>query len=175
MNYQYDIEHRNTREHFNCDMLSRLPKRVASSAETRDICTDIFSLMVSEALLEANVVAQETNKGPILGNVLDFTLNGWLQHLECEGDLQAYRRCRDELIVELGCVTWGPRVAIPTRLRDNVMSILHSTHIGSTGMKSLARSYIYWPRPHTQIEEIARTCETCGRYDNNMPHGVDHL
>ena len=59
--------------------------------------------------------------------------------------------------------------------RLDVMSILHSTHIGSTGMKSLARSYIYWPRPHTQIEEIARTCETCGRYDNHMPHVVDHL
>ena len=41
-------------------------------------------------------------------------------------------------------------------------------------MKSLARSYVYWPRLDTQIEDTARTCETCGKYGKNLPKLVDH-
>ena len=174
MNYQFTIEYRNTKDHANCDMLSRLPKRVAPTVETRDICNEIFAVMVSETMLDSKVVALETKKDPILSKVLDYTLNGWPKQLKCEGDLQAYWRRRDELTVEMGCVTWGSRVAIPTKLRDYVMGVLHSTHIGSTSMKSLARSYIYWPRLDAQIEDTARMCETCGRFGNNMPRVVDH-
>ena len=75
---------------------------------------------------------------------------------------------------ELGCLTWGARVVIPAKLRSTVMAILHSTHIGVSGMKSLARSYVYWPRLDTQIEDTARTCETCGKYGKNLPKIVDH-
>ena len=39
-------------------------------------------------------------------------------------------------------------MVIPVKLRDTVIRILHSTHIGMSGMKSLARSYVYWPQ-HT--------------------------
>ena len=174
MNYQYDIEYRNTKEHANADMLSRLPKTVTHSVKEKNEFADMFALTMSEALLDAELVASETKKDPILSKVMEYTLNGWPKNLKCEGDLRAFWSRRDELSQELGCLTWGARVVIPAKLRSTVMAILHSTHIGVSGMKSLARSYVYWPRLDTQIEDTARTCETCGKYGKNLPKIVDH-
>ena len=174
MNYQYDIEYRNTKDHSNADMLSRLPRTIKHSVPEKDEVADVFALTMSESLLDAEDVARETRADPILSKVLNFTLNGWPQNLKCEGDMRAFWSRRDELSHELGCLTWGARVVIPVKLRSTVMKILHSTHIGVSGMKSLARSYVYWPRLDTQIEDTARTCETCGKYGKNLPKVVDH-
>ena len=174
MNYKYEIEYRNTKNHANADMLSRLPKTVVHSTKGNDEIADMFALTMSETLLNAELVASETKKDPILSKVLEYTLNGWPKNLKCEGDLKAFWSRRDELSHELGCLTWGARVVIPVKLRSTVMAILHSTHIGVSGMKSLARSYVYWPRLDTQIEDTARTCETCGKYGKNLPKIIDH-
>ena len=121
MNYQYDIQYRNTKDH-------------ANAVRERDEFGDIFALTMSETLQD-----------PILSKVIEYTLNGWPKNLKCDGDLKAFWTRTDELSHELGCRTWGARVVIPAKLRSTVMDILHATHIGVTGMKSLARSYVYWP------------------------------
>ncbi|XP_063677789.1 uncharacterized protein K02A2.6-like [Bolinopsis microptera] len=174
MNYQYDIQYRNTKEHLNADMLSRLPRQVAHPVVAKNEFADMFTLTLSETLLNAELVANETRKDPILSKVMDYTLNGWPKNLKCEGDLKAFWSRRDELSHELGCLTWGARVVIPVKLRGTVMNILHATHIGVTGMKSLARSYVYWPRLDTQIEDTARTCEACAKHGKILTKIVDH-
>ncbi|KAL5258791.1 hypothetical protein ACHWQZ_G009300 [Mnemiopsis leidyi] len=134
MNYKYEIEYRNTKNHANADMLSRLPKTVVHSTKGNDEIADMFALTMSETLLNAELVASETKKDPILSKVLEYTLNGWPKNLKCEGDLKAFWSRRDELSHELGCLTWGARVVIPVKPRSTVMAILHSTHIGVSGI-----------------------------------------
>ncbi|XP_063690927.1 uncharacterized protein LOC134823403 isoform X1 [Bolinopsis microptera] len=134
MNYQYDIQYRNTKDHANADMLSRLPKSVTHPVRERDEFGDMFALTMSETLLNAELVANDTRKDPILSRVLEYTLNGWPKNLKCDGDLKAFWTRRDELSHELGCLTWGARVVIPAKLRSTVMDILHATHIGVTGI-----------------------------------------
>ena len=104
-NYQYDIEYRTTKDHANCDMLSRLPKEVRHPTVVKDDCLDMFSLTVSEAMLNAELVARETKKDPILSKVFCYILEGWPDNLKCEGELASFWSRRDELTVELGCVT----------------------------------------------------------------------
>ena len=45
-----------------------------------------------------------------------------------------------------GCVLWGSRVVVPPQGRKVVLQDLHETHPGASRMKSLARSYIWWPK-----------------------------
>ncbi|KAL5257887.1 hypothetical protein ACHWQZ_G012736 [Mnemiopsis leidyi] len=113
---------------------TRLPKTVVHSTKGNDEIADMFALTMSETLLNAELVASETKKDPILSKVLEYTLNGWPKNLKCEGDLKAFWSRRDELSHELGCLTWGARVVIPVKLRSTVMAILHSTHIGVSGI-----------------------------------------
>ena len=174
MNYQYDIQYRNTKDHANADMLSRLPRPVKHDGTETSELSDMFALTMSETLLNAELVANHTRKDPILSKVLEYTLNGWPKNLQCDGDLKTFWNRRDELSHELGCLTWGARVIIPVKLRDTVMNILHATHIGVAGMKSLARSYVYWPRIDTHIEDTARTCETCAKHGKNLTKIVNH-
>ena len=74
-----------------------------------------------------------------------------------------------ELTVDHDCLMWGYRVVIPVKLRKAVLSQLHSNHLGITKMKSLARSYFWWPEMDQQIEEIASNCGTCNQFRNNPP------
>ena len=45
--------------------------------------------------------------------------------------------------------------------REEVLNILHDTHPGIVKMKSLARSYVWWPKMDTNLEEKVKSCATC--------------
>ena len=38
------------------------------------------------------------------------------------------------------------RVVIPSCLQVKLLEVLHSTHIGTSRMKSLARQFVWWPK-----------------------------
>ena len=53
---------------------------------------------------------------------------------------------KDKLTVHCGVLMLGQRVVIPVKLRDQVLTELHEGHLGIVKMKSLTRSYIWWPK-----------------------------
>ena len=59
--------------------------------------------------------------------------------------LRPYSRRKDELTTEQGCLLWGSRVIIPVRLHSKLLEDVHSGHPGIVRMKSIARSYFWWP------------------------------
>ena len=172
-NYDYEIQYRNTKLHGNCDMLSRLPRAVTHSSE-KDECAELFSLSMQESMLDAELVARETRKDAVLSKVLSFTLNGWPPNIKPDGEMRAYCSRKDEISVELGCLMWGARVIIPSKLRKHVLNLLHVTHMGMAGTKSLARSYAWWSNLDSDIETMVRACETCSRHGKSMPKLQDH-
>ena len=64
---------------------------------------------------------------------------------------------RDELSTEAGCLLWGTRVIIPSKLRETVLSELHQGHPGVSAM----RSYLWWPNLDKDLETTARSCLSC--------------
>ena len=173
LNYDFEISYRATQDHSNCDMLSRLPRAVKHSKEEDEVAVT-FALNLEDTCIDAETVAKETKKDPVLSKVLVYILDGWPKKLESGGEMIEYWNKRNELSVEIGCITWGSRVVVPTKLRSYVMNLLHSTHIGMVGMKNLARSYVYWPNLNSQIEEVAKCCSSCGQYGNSLPKLTDH-
>ena len=66
-------------------------------------------------------------------------------------------------------------MVIPSKLREHVLEILHSTHVGIVGMKSLARSYVWWHKMDNQIEEmITKRCSVCNKHGKSLPKLLDH-
>ena len=174
MNYDYEIEYRNTKQHANCDALSRLPKAVKHEEEEDD-CANVFSVSMEEVLLDASLVAAETRKDHVLSKVLLYIMEGWPVKLENPSlELTEMSKRKLELSVELGCITWGTRVVVPNRLRKTVLEMLHLTHVGMTGMKMLARSYVWWPNLNGDIEALVKTCSSCNKHGKSLPSLEDH-
>ena len=52
--------------------------------------------------------------------------------------------------------------------------MLHSTHIGISRMKSLARQYVWWPKIDCDIEAKVKGCSTCAVSGPDPPPTVLH-
>ena len=46
------------------------------------------------------------------------------------------------------------------------MEVLHSTHPGVSRMKTLARSYVWWPSRDSDIEKRVKNCHLCQQHLN---------
>ena len=72
-----------------------------------------------------------------------------------------YADKQTELSVDKGCLMWGGRVIIPEKMRPDVLQLLHSTHMGASMMKNMARRYVWWPRMDSEIDTLSQTCQSC--------------
>ena len=65
---------------------------------------------------------------------------------------------KDELSVSDLVLLWGSRVIVPPKVQGRDFDVLHSTHPGISCMKSLARSYVWWPGMDAEIENHVKNC-----------------
>ena len=171
--YDYDIEYKSSKSHANCDGLSRLPYSHGEELPDSD-SAEIYNLSQLDSLpVCANDVKRETRRDPTLSKVLDFTMNGWTYKLQDEILKPFYMR-RHELSVQNGCLMWGIRVIIPIKLRNKMLDELHVRHIGIVKMKELSRSFFWWPKLDSDIEQLARKCSGCQIHQKAPPKASLH-
>ena len=65
------------------------------------------------------------------------------------------------MTLEANCLMWGIRAIIPAKLQQRVLSELHIDHPGISKMKSLARSYVWWPNLNQDIKCLVKSCSPC--------------
>ncbi|XP_059351622.1 uncharacterized protein K02A2.6-like [Daphnia carinata] len=63
--------------------------------------------------------------------------------------------------VNANCLFFGHRIVIPQVLQHRVLTMLHEGHPGSTRMKVLARSYVYWHNIDQDIVDLVGRCTRC--------------
>ena len=100
--------------------------------------------------VNATQIRQWTARDPLVSQVREMVLQGWEVDTE---ELRPYRRKKDELSVQDGCLLWGKRVVVPLAGRS---AVLDESHPGVARMKSLGRSYV-WCR--ASIKTSKRKCE----------------
>lgn len=115
------------------------------------------------------VVARETRKDKVLGEVSRYISKGWLKQKIIPETLWAFEARKDESRIEQDCIMWGYRVVIPETLKDAVIKELHATHSGVVKMKAIARSFFWWPKIDADIENVARTCHDCAELRDEPP------
>ena len=144
--YSYTIKYRPGKEIANADALSRLSPLAQTTSSDR-MPGDLLHLLahLSTTCLDATEIKQHTDKDPILSKVRRYILSGW-QIPETTSELQPYITRQNELSVLQGCILWGARVVIPKSCQALVLQELHEVHQGMSKMKSLSRSYVWWPR-----------------------------
>lgn len=158
--FNYDIEYKNTKRHTNVDGLSRMPVQSCEDPENVD-AEDIFHISHFETLpVTSAVIARETRRDRVLSRVYDQVANGWNDANDDEL-LKPFFNRKSEITLHQGCLLWGIRVIVPTKLRSRIQDLLHEGHPGVVRMKAVARSYVWWPGIDGQIEQTVKRCDGC--------------
>ena len=171
--FNYEIRYRTSKENANADCLSRLPdtnvKPDGCEPENVSVCH------VEMLPTTHDELRNTTRKDPVLSRVLRHTLDGWPKQLPAEdSDLKPFFTRRTEITIERGILMWGMRIIIPHKMQQAVLAELHEGHLGVVKMKSIARSYVWWPRVDQHIEESTKRCGTCQVVQNQPPQTSLH-
>ena len=86
----------------------------------------------------------------MLQQVISFVSTQWRKRVD--GDLKQLHQRRASFAVVNRYFMFANRVIIPPPFRNRILKQFHSGHPGISRMKSIARSYVYWPSMDTDIE-----------------------
>ena len=159
--YNFDLLHKSGKLLFAADALSRLPSvKTCESTPVPADWTMLVNFLDGTPTTCANI-RQETAIDPTLAKVFKYTESGWPSKSPKDPVLAPFWVKREELSLQDGCVLWGTRVVVPPKLRQSILNELHADHAGSSRMKELARSYVWWPKLDSDLEKLCSSCETC--------------
>ena len=67
----------------------------------------------------------------------------------------------DQLSTDEGLLLMGPRIVIPSCLREEYLQRLHQGHLSATKVQQNARQHLYWPGLDADIADYTRRCQEC--------------
>ena len=153
------IVHKPGAEIGNADFLSRLPLQASGGPlYPEPVGVHLLEAQLPDALTAAKI-AEETEKDPLLGKILDWTVNGWPAAAPVEAT--PYAQKKDSISTLNGCLLYADRVIIPPSLRSQVIDLIHATHPGITCSKAIAESIAWWPRINADVSNAVKFCQQC--------------
>lgn len=176
--FNFNIVYKPTKQHTNADYCSRIPNRGSPSTinsltskegrNERDDFEDFALHQIQQLPVRAENIACETRKDVSLGKIM--------QLLEAGRDLAraGYKSPESKYTLTANCLLFEHRVVIPTVFRQAILNDLHVAHLGVVKMKSLARSFVYWPGIDSDIEQAVRSCKDCARQGPTPPKFNSH-
>ena len=175
LGYDFDIQYRQTDSFGQADALSRLISNHTTVNEDSVVAAilspdDPASIVLSNAVRALPVTAADVQKAtrtdPTLWKAINFTRTKW-PSTKFEGDIKHLANRRESLCVVNDCLMFHDRVVIPATLRAQLLRQFHSGHPGISRMKSIARSYAYWPNMDRDIEVYVKKCAQCQQAAKN--------
>lgn len=113
-----------------------------------------------------NSIRTATQEDKALQILIDTIHRGWpTDKRDTDGDIRPYFSFQDELSSQDGLVFRGERVVVPTTMRQEIITRLHSTHLGVEGCLRRARECVYWPGMNEQIKTYVTKCDICRSVD----------
>ena len=138
--FDYELQYVKGCNNRGADGLSRLPLGIDNkSIETE---TDYFNFIIEDRLpIDSQHIRKEIRFNFMFSKIFGYVRNGWPSKVD--ENLKPYFVRSLELSIEQDLLMWGYQVIIPLKFRKDLLSEIHSTHMGSSKMKAIARQY-FW-------------------------------
>ena len=156
LNYNFKIEYPPSKQISHADGLSRLVPKYSEPFEDTIIAalwTDCeIKNMIANTIKELPVTLFEIKSEAIND---DFITN-IKQKITAKNEKvpEVFSLCDNVLLCR-------ERVVIPKKLQNRILRDFHTGHPGINRMKSLMRSYVYWPNMDNVISDMIEKCKGC--------------
>lgn len=170
MSYDFNIQYVKTTEFGNVDVLSRLIDKqkkhdeefVVAQVSVENEVSAILQENIKSLPVTFNMIRAATKSDTTLQKVNEYVQHGWPTSAKnLPTDVQAFYNRRDAISSINDCLMYLDRLVIPLKFQRRILKQIHKGHQGSKRMKSLARSYVYWPKIDAQIEDFVKHCSNC--------------
>lgn len=166
--FDYEIRYRKSAAHCNADALSRLP---LTDSYTKKEEINLIEINLIETLpISVEELRNATIKDESIHKLIQALQTGEIVHPE-----HRYNIDQTEFTLQNDCLLRGARVYVPLELRKRVLDELHTAHFGISRMKSLARSYCWWPGLDKNIENVSKNCLQCQQTRSNPKKVITHI
>ncbi|XP_061180813.1 uncharacterized protein K02A2.6-like [Saccostrea echinata] len=168
--YEVNLKYRPGKNMELADTLSRayLPNEKPSKAESAVEAINMLQFLPI-APNRLKDIQDETAKDNTLQNLGSSIRNGWPDCKTLVPELIVpYFEIRDELSIQNGVIFKGDRAVIPQALRKDMLTRIHSSHLGIEGCPRRARESVYWPQMNAEVKDFIQKSETCRTFDNNQ-------
>ena len=119
------------------------------------ILPDVQLQKIKEATLEDTSLQQ-------LSSII---CSGWsARRTQVPSNLEMYWNFHDELSVADGIILKGEKMLIPTRLQKDMLTCIHTGHMGVTKCIQRAKEVMFWPGMSKEIEHVVLGCDRCQEY-----------
>ena len=171
LRWTFKIEHRAGATNFAPDALSRFPSQPKINAINYVPIQD----HQSSNTLDAQVLATTVNNKQFVFTSWDQVRQAGISdphysdllHLIQENQdnwpetHKEYARYRKDMSTVEGITLLKNRIIIPPLLRAQILSAIHQSHQGTSGMNLRAQDSVWWPSLTQDIAEVRNTCNTC--------------
>ncbi|KAJ8046317.1 hypothetical protein HOLleu_04951 [Holothuria leucospilota] len=108
------------------------------------------------------VLRRETERDPTLRALIQVINEGWPDTIkELPQDLRPYWSFREQLGISDGVIFKGRQVIIPKPLQSDILSQLHTGHLGIEKTRRLSRESVYWQHINKDIDQLIKSCDIC--------------
>ncbi|XP_060881762.1 uncharacterized protein K02A2.6-like [Metopolophium dirhodum] len=155
--FDYQVLHIKGNDNKVADGLSRLPDEEEVQTQINE--ADYVDFMENTMPIDYEILRVETKKDNEFSLVVKYLNEGW--PIKVREELKPYAIRKEEICVDKDILMWGYRILIPKSLRKDLLKEVHSTHMGMSKMKTLCRSYMWWPGLDKDIENWVQSCDAC--------------
>jgi len=150
------------------DLLSRKPLQDQVSDTEEDVRYYALSAVISLPATTSKLaeIRQKTTTDTILSRAVKYTLQGWPAVQEVPPDIREMHAVRNNLTVIEGMLFYQHRVVIPAELRPDMLTRLHSSHMGISKTTMRAQQTMWWPGITAAIKKTVEECQHCQVHRN---------
>ena len=171
--YRVQIIYKPGPESFTADWLSRHSHTQGKDKPIKGMGMQVNMIQTVTDMPECVSMA-EIQQASSLNNHLQqlkgTIISGWSDSRDkLHMDLQPYWSYRDQMAVIDGIILKGKHIIIPSSLKEQVLSQLHTNHMGIEKTKLLAWECVYWPSINADINKYIKQCPTCLQFQQMQP------
>ncbi len=74
-----------------------------------------------------------------------------------------------QLAIADGIIYKGLRIVVPPSMHNDMLKLVHQSHLGIVKSKQRACEVLYWPGMSAEIEEMIKNCSKCADFQNRLP------